>query len=250
MRHGKWMNRPIPIPRAFDSVLKPPLISSIVNAADQTPGLAPGGLISIFGSSLSNGTVSANQLPLSKGLGNICLYASSVALPMQYVSPTQINAQLPFNASPTESLTISSSGGASAPFNFTVQPSAPAIFRNGSGAPLIYRTVDGKLITNDTPIHLNETLIIYMTGLGAVSPTVGAGTAAPSNPLASTNVTPSITIGGASIFTLSSGLAPGMVGVYQVNAQVPFHHIPTGSNISFTISQGGASTTIKVPVEE
>lgn len=240
----------ISLARAFDAGLQQPAIKAITNAADQMPGIAPGGLISIWGSGLSNGTASANQLPLSKGLSNICVYANSVPLSMLYVSASQLNAQLPFAAPPNATLVISSPGGQSVPFNFTVQPAAPAVFLNGSGIPLIIRTVDGKLITDSTPIHLNEQLIIYMTGLGAVSPAVDAGVAAPSNPLSTTNVTPSITIGGASIWTLWSGLAPGLAGVYQVNAQVPFHHIPTGSNIPFTITQGGASTTIKLRVEE
>jgi len=51
-----------------------------------------------------------------------------------------------------------------------------------SGGPMIIRTVDGKFITDSTPIHLDEKLIIYVTGLGATTPAVAAGEAAPSNP--------------------------------------------------------------------
>jgi uncharacterized protein (TIGR03437 family) len=240
----------IVIPWTFDAALQTPVVSAITNAADGGVGVAPGGLITIWGSNLSSGIAQAGQVPLPKGLGDVCLYANSLALPLLFVSPNQINAQLPFNTPATASISINNSRGQSAPFNFAVQPIAPAIFLTGTGGALIIRTVDGQLITDQTPIHLNEILNIWMTGLGAVNTPVTTGDASPFNPLAATITTPTITIGGASIFTLWSGLAPGMVGVYQVNAQVPFHHIPTGSNIPFTVSMGGTSVTVKLRVEE
>ena len=166
------------------------------------------------------------------------------------VSSGQINAQLPFDVVGGASMVLSTSGGTTKPFTFNVQSTAPAIFRTAGGGPMIIRTVDGKFITNATPIHLNEKLIIYLTGLGATTPAVDAGEASPSSPLATAVVTPAITIGGANIWTLSAGLAPDQVGVYQIYAQVPFHHIPTGSNIPFTITQGGYSTTVKLKVQE
>jgi uncharacterized protein (TIGR03437 family) len=146
-------------------------------------------------------------------------------------------------------MVLSTSGGMTKPFSFNVQPTAPAIFRT-DGGPMIIRTVDGKLITNATPIHLNQKLIIYLTGLGATTPAVNAGEASPSSPPATAVVTPTITLGGVNIFTLFAGLAPDQVGVNQINAQVPFHHIPTGSNIPLTITQGGYSTTVKLKVQE
>jgi uncharacterized protein (TIGR03437 family) len=147
-------------------------------------------------------------------------------------------------------MVLSTSGGMTKPFSFNVQSTAPAIFRTGGGGPVIIRTVDGKFITNATPIHLNQKLIIYLTGLGATTQAVAAGEASPSSPPATAVVTPTITIGGVNIWTLFAGLAPNQVGVNQINAQVPFHHIPTGSNIPFTITQGSYSTTVKLKVQE
>jgi len=238
------------IPWAFDSALQPPVISAITNAADGGLDVAPGGLITIWGTNLSSGIAQAGQVPLPKGLGDVCMYANSLALPTLFVSPNQINAQLPFNIPASASIAINNSHGQSAAFDFAVKPIAPAVFRTGNGNSVIVRTVDGKLITDQTPIHLDQVLNIYMTGLGAVNTPVRTGDASPFQPLAETISKPTITIGGASIFTLWSGLAPGLVGVYQVNAQVPFHHIPTGYNIPFTITLGGVSTTVKLRVEE
>jgi uncharacterized protein (TIGR03437 family) len=238
------------MPWAFDTGLQPPVITAITNAADGGTDVAPGGLISIWGSNLSSSTAQAGQVPQPRGLGDACIYANSLAMPLFFVSPNQINAQLPFNTPASASISLSNSSGQSNTFTFGVQPTAPAIFRNAAGGPVIIRTVDGKMVSDSTPIHLNQVLNIYMTGLGAVNTSVRPGDPAPTNPLAATTAAPEITIGGASIFTLWSGLAPGFVGVNQVNAQVPFHHIPTGSNIPFTITQGGASTTVMVRVEE
>jgi uncharacterized protein (TIGR03437 family) len=238
------------IPRTFDAAIVPPVIAAVTNAADSSSGLSPGSIVSLWGTGLSQGNAAASTTPLPKLLGNVCLYANGTPIPMFYVSPGQINAQLPFNVPASANLTISNSGGQSAPFNLKVNPAGPAIFHNSSGGPIIIRTVDGKMITEATPIHLNEILYIYMTGLGAVTSPINAGDAAPSNPPITTSGFPAITIGGASIFTLWSGLAPGMVGVYQVNAQVPFHHIPTGDKIPLTVTLGGQSTTVIVPVQE
>jgi uncharacterized protein (TIGR03437 family) len=238
------------IPTAFDAPTQSLAIAKVTNAADLTSTVAPGGLISIWGNGFNDVSATAGSFPLPTNLGNTCLFANSTPLALTFVSPTQLNAQLPFDSPSGLTLTLSSASGRSAPFSFPVQPTAPAIFRTAAGGPFIIRTVDGKFITNDTPVHLNEVLNIYMTGLGAVNQQVKAGDAVPANPHAATVLTPTITLGGADIWTLSSELVPGMTGVYQVNAQIPFHHIPTGDSIPLTIRQGGAATTVFVKVLE
>ena len=84
--------------------------------------------------------------------------------------------------------------------------------------------------------------------MGATTPSVAAGNAAPTNPLAVATVQPTVTLGGAPIFVIWAGLAPKQVGVYQLNVLVPFHGIPEGDSIAFTINQGSASTTVNVKV--
>jgi uncharacterized protein (TIGR03437 family) len=239
----------IVLPWNFDTPSGVPSIAAVTNAADQTTGVAPGGLISITGKNFSSSTESNNNAPIPTALGDVCLYVNAEALPLLMVSSGQITAQLPFDVAPSASMVLTSSGGTTAPFTFTPQANAPAIFRN-AGVPMIIRNVDGKTITNSTPIHLNAKLTIYLTGMGATTPTVDTGDAGPSAPPAVPAALPTITIGGASIFVLSSQLVAKQVGVYQIEAQVPFHHIPTGSNIPFTITQGSYSTTVRVRVEE
>ncbi|MBZ5592186.1 MAG: hypothetical protein LAP39_08115 [Acidobacteriia bacterium] len=237
------------LPWNFDALAGVPSISAVTNAADQTSGVAPGGVISITGKNLSASNESTSKAPVATALGDVCLYVNSEALPLFMVSPTQINAQLPFDVAASANMVLTTSGGMTAPLSLTPQATAPAIFRT-SGAPMIIRKVDGKTISDSAPIHLNAKLTIYLTGMGATNPAVDTGDAGPSNPLAAVTATPTITIGGASIFVLSAGMAPNQVGVYQIDAQVPFHHIPTGHNIPFTITQGDSSTTVRVRVVE
>jgi uncharacterized protein (TIGR03437 family) len=238
------------LPVAFDAAVAPPQVSQIVNAADLTKPVAPGGLVTLFGTNLSPTNIATNQIPLPTALANSCISVNGTLLPLLFASPNQINAQLPLNATGQSSVVIYTPGGISDTFNFTIQPTAPSVFRTSTGTATIIRNIDGKLITNDTPIHLNEYLTIYLTGLGGTTPSVAPGTASPSSPLAVATVRPTITIGGSSIFVLWAGLAPKQVGVYQINALVPFHGIPTGDSIPFTITQGSASTTILLKVLE
>jgi uncharacterized protein (TIGR03437 family) len=194
--------------------------------------------------------MAASSLPLATGLNNVCLYANSIPVPLLFVSPNQINAQLPFGMPLGANLVLANPNGSSAPFTLSAQPTAPAIFRTNDGTPLIVRTVDGKFVTDDTPIHLNEVLNIFLTGLGPVTPNVASGAGGPAGPLATTTTPPIVYIGGSPLFMLWSGLAPGFVGLYQVNVQVPFHNVPTGDSIPFTVVQGAAQTQVKVKVEQ
>ena len=237
------------LPWNFDTFSGVPSIKAVTNAADQTPGIAPGGMISITGKNLSASTESNNSTPMSTGLADVCLYVNSEALPLAMVSSSQITAQLPFDVPASASMVLTSSGGKTAPVTLTPQATAPAVFRN-NGVPIIIRKSDGKMITDSTPIHLNAKLTIYLTGMGATNPAVDTGDPGPSDPTADVITTPTITLGGASIWVLSSGMVPNQVGVYQIEAQVPFHHIPTGHKIPFTITQGAYSTTVPVRVVE
>lgn len=237
------------LPWDFDTLSGVPSIAGVTNAADQTTGVAPGGLISIAGNNLSASSESNNKAPIPTALGDVCLYVNAEALPLLMVSSGQVTAQLPFDVSASASMVLTTSGGMTAPFTFTPQSNAPAIFRS-NGVPMIIRNVDGKMITSSTPIHLNEKLTIYLTGMGATTPVVDTGDGGPSDPPATAATIPTITIGGSSIFVLSTEFVPNEVGVYQIEAQVPFHHIPTGSNIPFTITQGAYTTTVNVKVEE
>jgi len=229
-----------------------PAISAIVSAADGSQPVAPGELVSIYGQNLSATSLSAGSIPLGTALGDACLGANGTPIPLLYVSPNQINAQLPFNLTGNGSLTIHTPSGLSNTFSFSTQPTAPSVFMSGSAGPdtglaLIVRNDNGQLVTPTNPIHPKDSVIIYLTGMGLTTPAIAAGQAAPSSPLANAAAAPIVTLGGAKLTVTYAGLAPGEVGVYQINATVPAS-VPQGLSIPLVIGQGGPSTTLNLRV--
>jgi uncharacterized protein (TIGR03437 family) len=241
------------LPWNYAAATATPLLDRLVNAGDFTRPVAPGGLVSLFGKQLSPMTLASTDVPLPTVLADSCLTANGVVLPMVFVSPTQINAQLPFQINGNTDVVLRTPGGTSDALKITISPAAPAVFRSGTAGPVtdiptIVRSSNNNLATASNPIHPNDHITIYLTGMGQTSPEVAPGAAAPSEPLSYAKLPVTVTIGGTSLFVDFAGLAPGMVGVYQINALVPFKGVPTGFDIPLTISQGGASTTIPVRI--
>jgi uncharacterized protein (TIGR03437 family) len=240
------------VPWNFDAGMAQPVIASVVNAADGSPALAPGGLVSVYGQNLSPVNEASSELPLSTAVGDSCLLVNGFPMPVLFVSDTQINAQMPFQAIGDVTLVLHNAGGVSGNYNLQVLPGAPAVFRSGTAGPVtniptVVRLSNGQLVTNANPIHPQDQLSIYLTGLGATLPSVATGQPAPSNPLALTIAPPLVTLGGVQLPVMYSGLAPGEIGVYQINVSVP-RGVPTGMSIPLQISQAGESTSLNVRV--
>ena len=116
-----------------------------------------------------------------------------------------------------------------------------------TGLATIVRSDDNQLVTPTNPIHPNDSIVIYATGLGVTSPAVPTGQATPSGMLSAAVAAPTVTLGGANMAVSYAGLVPGEVGVYQINATAPLS-LPQGLNIPLAISQGGVTTTVNVRV--
>jgi uncharacterized protein (TIGR03437 family) len=241
------------LPWTYDASVAPPNIDRVVSAADGSPDIAPGGLISLYGEQLSPVSLVSSQIPLPTALGDSCLTVDGLAVPVMFVSPNQINAQLPFEATGNVTFTLFTPGGISNNFNTVVYTAAPTVFMNGvagpqTGLPLIIRVNNNnELVTAADPIHGNDTLVIYLTGLGLTSPRVATGAGAPLSPLAATVGKPTVTLGGAPLNVTFSGLAPTLVGVYQIDATVP-KKITEGLSVPLAISLDGDTTTVNVRV--
>lgn len=240
------------LPWTYDAAVAPPSISAVVSAADGTSPVAPGGLVTIFGSQLNPTNLATKQIPVPTALGNSCVTVNGQPMPMIFVSPTQINAQMPFQAFGDTVVIVHTPGGVSNNFNLTIQPTAPAVFLSASAGPLtnlptVLKADTGLLVTDSDPVQRGDTLVIYLTGLGQVSPAVTNGMPAPANPLATALTAPIVTLGNVNLPVLYAGLSPGEVGVYQINVQVP-GSVPQGLSVPLTISQGGFTGTLNLRV--
>lgn len=226
----------------------PPTVGAggVVDGARFTPQLAPGGIISIFGSGFATTAQAAESLPLRSWLGLTKVAIEGLDAPLFYVSPTQINAQLPFELEGKirAAIKVVFGGAPSDSVSLTLSPVAPGIFTltsDGRGAGAILHTNDLTLVSSAKPATRNEGIAVYATGLGSVSPAVPSGAPGPRTPLSRTTQEVSATIGGMVAQVVFSGLAPDFVGVYQVNVIVP-SNAPIGDAVPIAITIGGVTS--------
>ncbi len=242
------------LPWTYAAAVAPPVLTAVVNAGDSSHNVAPGALISVYGSQLSPVNMVSAEIPLPTALANSCITVNGQPVPILFVSPNQINAQMPYEAVGDVTMILRTPGGVSNNLNLQVLPTAPGVFMSAAAGPetnlaAIVRSDDGLLVTDSHPIHKNgnEYVVIYLTGLGQTNPAVGDGLPAPSSPLAIALNVPTVSLGGVQIPVAYYGLTPGEVGVYQINAKVP-SNIPTGLAIPLTITQGSVTTSVSVRV--
>ena len=225
--------------------------NGVVNTANYTPSLASGGLVSIFGQRLA-AAASAGGTPLPTVLGGTCVTLNNTPLPLLASFPNQINAQLPpALAAGRYPLVVRSIANHEASSSATVAVAkyAPAVFVDADGPAIFHQ--DGTRLDRYNPGHRDEPLTIYATGLG---PTTGgkvtAGVPAPLSPLAVTGPVQVFfgdpTISDAQEIVDWSGLAPGLIGVYQINCRIPGTHLK-GDALPVTLRIGGVSSPVTGP---
>ncbi len=230
--------------------------AGVVNAASFNTGsaaantaLAAGSLVSIFGASLAVEQATAGSLPLPLTLGSTSVLVGGIAAPLFFVSPGQINFQVPFElTTSTAEIVVSTPLGRSSPVPVPIAAAQPGIFFDvPSGIGAIVHYEDGQL-TATRPAGVGDLLLLFATGLGAVTPAVRSGTAALVEPLSTTVARPQVTIGGLPATVLFSGLAPGFAGLYQINLQVP-EGVPSGRQRVLLTAAGLRSNEVFVIIE-
>jgi uncharacterized protein (TIGR03437 family) len=195
------------------------VITSLLNGASFTEAFAPGGVLSVFGTLLAPATGSALAVPLPAQLAGVTATVNSVPAPFYYVSPTQLNIQIPY-ATPANSTAILQidNNGHSIFANFQVSAAAPGIFTYLSGpqkgAPVPYNTG-----------ARGQEVVVYITGYGAVSPTVATGAApaagTPLNDLPKPVGNVIVTVGNVPATIDFVGIPTWAVGVLQINYTIP-----------------------------
>jgi len=238
------------LPWTYDTGVPSPRITRVVNSADRTRGVAPGGLIIVEGTNLSAVNIATRERPLPTALGESCLTVNGTPIPMIMVSPAQINAQLPFQAEGNVSMALHTTGGVSDNFNLTILPVAPSVFRanitEDYEAPTVLRTENQQVVTPANPIRSNDTLVIYLTGMGKTTPQIPAGVPAPESAPEVLTV-PDVDLGGVALPVEAATLVPGEIGVYQIRVHVP-HTVPKGFGQPLRIVQGTYESTVIVRV--
>ena len=232
----------------------PPSIAGITNAASYTQAVAPGGLMSVFGSQLTPPGVSylVQTVPWPVMLAGTSANINGIPTPLDYAGSGQLNIQIPYSVPAGSGATLElTNNGQTAFYNFPVAAAAPAIFTTnaqgtGQGAIL---DLSYKLVDASNPATPGKTYLqIYCTGLGAVTHQPADGAPAPVSPLARTVATPQVTVGGIQAQVIFSGLAPNYVGLYQVDALVPAS-TPAGNAVQVIMSVGAASSnTVTIAV--
>lgn len=229
----------------------------IVNAASFAQGaeLAPGTIISVFGKNLAQ--TGAASLPIPRTLGGATLTIGGADAPLFYSSDGQINAQIPFelaaNVRHQAVVKTQKTGGQSitVPESITLAAVRPGIFstnQQGSGQGAILNA-GGVLVDEGAAAAAGEVVQVFATGLGMTNPVVASGQLAPSaEPLARVTAEVTAEIDGKPARVFFAGLAPGFVGLYQVNVEIPAGVSP-GSAATLVLRQAGVpSNTVTLAV--
>jgi uncharacterized protein (TIGR03437 family) len=247
-----------------------PTVGGVVNGASFVQGqaIAPGSLISIFGTKLANSQAAASTIPISTTLNGVTVKfvtgnttINAPLAPLLFLQSDQINAVVPWdllpgNAAKDVSVIVTNKGVASAEFSVKAAEFSPAIFSIGDLAAV--QNVDGSLaqaegsITGRAthPAKIGDVVVIYATGLGPVDKTVADGDIPPSGKAVNTLKKPSVLFGGHTAQIQFSGLSPQFVGVYQLNVVVP--DVVAGDKIPIQLVLGGIASpsTITVAVSQ
>ena len=204
-------------------------------------GFGPGNIVQIYGSGLANQTGSPSVLPLPQTINGTSVLIGGIEAPLYYVSATQINAQIPFElqAGNQYQVIVSANGALTTPQPIQLTTAVPAILQFTSGA-VVAQHPDGTLVSETSPAAPGEDVVIYLTGLGATDIAVPSGTASPSGPLANVLDTPILTLNGTPVPTLFAGLTPALVGLYQINFQIP--QTFTSGDYQLLITQSGTAS--------
>jgi len=200
----------------------------VVNAATFAPftaGVSPGEFVTLAGQNLADANYTASTLPFPTTLGqNVQVKVNGLAAPLYFVTPTEISFLIPYEVNTSlASIQVISNGTASNTVTLPVNMTTPGVFTlppGGQGTAAALHA-DYSLVNSAKPAQAGETILVFLTGLGAVTPTVPDGSAGPENPLSKTSNTITAFINGQTATVVYAGLAPDLGGLYQVNLTVP-----------------------------
>ncbi len=195
-------------------------------------------ILSVFGSQLAPSVAVAASVPLPGQLAGVSATINGIAAPLYYVSPGQLNIQVPYETAVNAPGVLRvNNNGQTATTSFNVVAAAPGIFTNANRAPV-----------PNTSAARGDVVTLYVTGAGSVSPGIGTGAApaagTPVNNLPAPAQGITVSVGGVNAPVTFVGIPPGLVGVVQVNYQVPVG-VAIG-NQAVVVAVGGVSSAAAV----
>ena len=253
---GRLWSQELLIPFYGPQSAQGPVIGAAVNGASfARGGIVPGEIATIFGSNLTSsiGINLTSSLPLPTTLLNDSVIVNGANVPLFAVDNVngqqQFNFQIPWEVGvgSQAAVAVSNNGTTSAVVSVPVLEAQPGIFNYNVGGNVFGAILHANYQPADTghPARTGETVLIYCTGLGMVSSPPADGASSNGQP---TILTPTVTIGGAQAAVSFSGLAPGFVGLYQINAVVP-SGLASG-NQKVVITEGGStSNVVLLPIQ-
>jgi uncharacterized protein (TIGR03437 family) len=233
-----------PTPTASGVWIDPQGVVNSASFAPFTARIAPGELITLFGSNLSNTTTAlqgGNAAPTT--MGGVQVTIGGYPAPVFSVSPTQVSTIVPYEVTvgSTVGIQVSNAGQLSNTVTQYVSNTAPGVFTQcacgieygwlvhlGIGNSV---SAVGSPVSDSNPAVEGETLAVGLTGLGAVTPSISDGAVAPTNGTNTTNNTITVDISQVASATVGfAGLLPGLAAEYQLNVTMPTSGITVGPN--------------------
>jgi len=241
------------------TIAQPPAIAAnngVVNGASfASSGIAPGEIATVFGTNLTSliGINPTSGLPLPKQFQNVSVTVNGTPAPIFAVDnvngQNQINFQVPWEVAPksTASIAVMNNIGASSAVMVPVVAAQPGIISYTSGGQNfgVILHANYQLADAGHPASPGEVMLIYCTGLGAVSNPPADGAAGSGQ---ATIVKPTMTVGGQKGTVQFSGLAPEFVGLNQVNVQLP-STLKSGNQAVVLEIDGESSNSVLLPVK-
>jgi uncharacterized protein (TIGR03437 family) len=227
--------------------------AGVQNAASNTPSstVAPGSIIAIYGQSLAPTLEVGPVNPLSQSIAGVSVSVNDFILPLLFVSPEQINAQVPLELPDGNyTMQIHSVGQPDVTGSFTVARNAPGLFSQtvDSQTYAVAFHEDGTLVSPSSPAKAGETVSLLGTGLGPFKGHMVDGFFPPDPPPALADSV-SIAAGSHAPNTMWVGAAPGYTGLALTKFQVP-HGMATGTNVPITVSVNGVkSNAVMLPLD-
>jgi uncharacterized protein (TIGR03437 family) len=207
--------------------------------------LSPGALAAVYGDFLAPRAEAAQSLPLPKNIAGVTATVNGVPAPLHFVSPGQVNLQIPYETAPGKAtLSLKNNGIPAFHGYLQIAGAAPGIFLNGDHA-VAYNYDTSQWNGVRTPAPVGGLILVFTTGQGAVSPPIATG-AGPGAELSLPIGKVSATINGQDATVEWAGMTTATAGVMQVHIRIP--NLPAGDYPLVISVDGKASNAPLVSV--